>query len=123
MILINRKKLYTVEVFYGGHFVHVPYFSYTSNLKKIYEDVDFENLTVTELKACFSDVVGEYDSLYVKGPEHKIYLLSPESKEILVENCDSKIVLHVYHVSPLESESDIERDEADGYGCSDDEYV
>ena len=29
----------------------------------------------------------------------------------------------MYHVSPPESESDIERDEEDGYGCSDDEYV
>ncbi|WOG99883.1 hypothetical protein DCAR_0519239 [Daucus carota subsp. sativus] len=55
----NKKNLYNVELYYGGHFVHVPYESYTSSVKRVYKHVDLEKLSIDELKSCFKGPVGE----------------------------------------------------------------
>ena len=88
----------------------------------MYKHIDFENLSVNDLKMCFAAVVGEFDSLYYKTPDMKIHLVNAENKPQLIElskECSYNIVLYVYHVSPA-NESDEERD---GYQCSDDEYA
>ena len=112
----NRKNLYNVELYYGGHFVHVPYESYTSNVKRVYKNVDLEKLSIDELKSCFKGPVGEFDSLYFRSPELKIYLLNAESKPVLIElskNCGNVVKLYVYHVSLPTDDSDIEREYSD----------
>ncbi|KAL1803167.1 hypothetical protein ACET3Z_001691 [Daucus carota] len=95
------ENLYNVELYYGGHFVHVPYESYTSNVKRVYKNVDLEKLSIDELKSCFKGPVGEFDSLFFRSPELKIYLLNAESKPVLIElskNCGNVVKLYVYHM-------------------------
>ncbi|KAK1369425.1 hypothetical protein POM88_035517 [Heracleum sosnowskyi] len=116
-------RVYNVFMYYGGYFVHVPFESYTSSVRKVYKHIDLENLSINDLKLCFGPVVGEFDSLYFKTPDLKIVLLNEESKPALIElskDCGYNIVLYVYHVTPVNPDSDIERDD---YGCSDDEFV
>ncbi|KAK1360002.1 hypothetical protein POM88_044476 [Heracleum sosnowskyi] len=48
-------------------------------------DIDFENISMDELKLCFGVAIGEFDSLYFRTPELKIYLLNAESKPKLIE--------------------------------------
>ena len=122
LFMFYRNNLYNVTVYYGGHFVHVPYFAYTSNVSKVYKHIDFENLSVNDLKMSFAAVVGDFDSLYYKASDSQIYLLNDENKPGIIElskECGYNIKLCVYHVS-RSNESDEERD---GYECSDEEYV
>ncbi|KAK1379424.1 hypothetical protein POM88_026168 [Heracleum sosnowskyi] len=119
----TQNKLFEVTLYYGGHFVHVPYESYTSHVKKVQNDIDFENISMDELKLCFGAVIGEFDSLYFRTPELRIYLLNVESKPKLIELSKAvgyKIVLYVYHVSLPSDDSDRERD---GYCYSDEEFA
>ncbi|KAK1403501.1 hypothetical protein POM88_003106 [Heracleum sosnowskyi] len=112
-----------VTLYYGGHFVHVPYESFTSHVKKVRNDIDFENISMDELKLCFGVAIGEFDSLYFRTPELRIYLLNVESKPKLIELSKAvgyKIVLYVYHVSLPSDDSDSERD---GYCYSDEEFA
>ncbi|KAK1393629.1 hypothetical protein POM88_012685 [Heracleum sosnowskyi] len=80
-----QNKLYEVTLYYGGDFVHVPYESYTSHVKKVHNDIDFENISMDELKLCFGATIGEFDSLYFRTPELRISLLNAESKPKLIE--------------------------------------
>ncbi|KAK1363518.1 hypothetical protein POM88_039079 [Heracleum sosnowskyi] len=57
----TQNKLYEVTLYYGGHFVHVPYESYTSHVKKVHNDINFENISMDELKLCFGAAIGEFD--------------------------------------------------------------
>ncbi|KAK1378082.1 hypothetical protein POM88_024826 [Heracleum sosnowskyi] len=119
----SMDKVYNMFLYYGGYFVHVPFESYTSSVRKVYKHIDLENLSINDLKLCFAPVVGEFDSLYFKTPDLKIVLLNEESKPALIElskDCGYNIVLYMYHVTPVNPDSDIERDD---YGCSDDEFV
>ncbi|KAK1379510.1 hypothetical protein POM88_026254 [Heracleum sosnowskyi] len=119
----SMDRVYNVILYYGGYFVHVPFESYTSNVRKVYKHIDLENLSINDLKLCFGPAVGEFDSLYFKTPDLKIVLLNEESKSALTElskDYGYNIVFYVYHVTPVNPDSDIERDD---YGCSDDEFV
>ncbi|KAK1364692.1 hypothetical protein POM88_040253 [Heracleum sosnowskyi] len=119
----TQNKLYKVTLYYGGHFVHVPYESYTSHVKKVRNDIDFENISMDELNLCFGAAIGEFDSLYLRTPELRIYLLNVESKPKLIELSKAvgyKIVVYVYHVSLPNDDSDRERD---GYCYSYEEFA
>ncbi|KAK1393735.1 hypothetical protein POM88_012791 [Heracleum sosnowskyi] len=119
----TQNKLYEVTLYYGGHFVHVPYESYTSHVKKVRNDIDFENISMDELKLCFGVAIGEFDSLYFRTPELRIYLLNAESKPKLIELSKAagyKIMLYVYHVTLPNDDSDREMD---GYCYSDEEFA
>ncbi|KAK1383515.1 hypothetical protein POM88_021250 [Heracleum sosnowskyi] len=114
-------RLYTLNLHYEGHFVHIHVFSYTSNINKIIENVDLENWSIDELKNCGGDDVGEFDSLYyVKGTG--IALLNKESKAEVIEfsrACGNQCTLYVYHQTPNdESDEDI-----DYNYCSDEELI
>ena len=85
LFVFYRNNLYNVTVYYGGHFVHVPYFAYTSNVSKVYKHIDFENLSVNDLKMRFAAVVGDFDSLYYKAADSQIYLLNAENKPGIIE--------------------------------------
>ncbi|KAL8123103.1 hypothetical protein AgCh_011191 [Apium graveolens] len=76
-----RKKLYTVIVYYGGNFVHVPIFSYTSNTRKIYQNIDLEELSVQELKDAVIKMSKKFDYI---------------------------VTLYVYHQTPTEWDDDID---------------
>ncbi|KAK1352426.1 hypothetical protein POM88_053365 [Heracleum sosnowskyi] len=63
----TQNKLFEVTLYYGGHFVHVPYESYTSHVKKVQNDIDFENISMDELKLCFGAVIGiDFDAHITK---------------------------------------------------------
>ncbi|KAK1383452.1 hypothetical protein POM88_021187 [Heracleum sosnowskyi] len=117
------KKLYTVIVYYGGHFVHIPVFSYTTNTSKIYENVDLEELSVPELKVCVGDILGEFDSLYYIF-HTGIRLFTSTNKDKLVElskQCDYTATFYVYHQTPTDWDDDIDNFRDDGT-YSDEEY-
>ncbi|KAK1398054.1 hypothetical protein POM88_007917 [Heracleum sosnowskyi] len=60
----SMDRVYNVFLYYGGYFVHVPFESYTSSVRKVYKHIDSENLSINDLKLCFGPAVGEFDSLY-----------------------------------------------------------
>ncbi|KAK1404174.1 hypothetical protein POM88_003779 [Heracleum sosnowskyi] len=117
----SQKKLYTVIVYYGGHFVHIPVFSYTTNTSKIYENVDLEELSVPELKVCVGDILGEFDSLYYIL-HTGIRLFTSTNKDELVElskQCDYSATFYVYHQTPTDWDDDIDNFRDNGtYNCS-----
>ncbi|KAK1382154.1 hypothetical protein POM88_019889 [Heracleum sosnowskyi] len=119
----SKKKLYTVIVYYGGYFVHILVFSYTTNTSKIYENVDLEDLSVPELKVCVGDILGEFDSLYYIIPTG-IRLFTSTTEDELVElskQCDYIATFYVYHQTPTGWDDDIDNFRDDGT-YSDDEF-
>lgn len=57
MFKLCRKHLYTVQVYYRGHIVHVPMFSY-DNSDKVYNNVDPKNMTIKQLKVYVGEILG-----------------------------------------------------------------
>lgn len=106
-----------------GHFVHIPVFSYTANTRKIYQNVDLEGLSVQELKVCFSDILGEFDSLYYNLLSG-IRLLTRATKDEVIKlskQCDYIATLYVYHQNPVGWDDDIDNFREDG-AYSDEEF-
>ena len=59
-----KSNLYSLRVWYGGNFVHIPEKSCTSKSVKLFTDVDLQNMNVDELKNNLGSILGEYDSLF-----------------------------------------------------------
>lgn len=121
MFSFHRTRLYTMNLYYGGNFVHILVFSYTSNMSKTIHNVDLENWSIDELKKCGGDALGEFDSLYYRK-NYGIAMLNKDSKAEVIEfsrACGNECTLYVYHQTPID-ESD---EDMDYLNCSDEELV
>ncbi|XP_017245957.1 uncharacterized protein LOC108217625 [Daucus carota subsp. sativus] len=122
----SQRQLHSIKLFYGGDFVHIPVCSYTSQLYKVYYNIDLESITISQLKVRVGDVLGEYDSLYYKV-ESGIKLVNNESLPKIAEyskSCKNMAMLFVYHVIPPGFDSDRDdEDDRNGHSYSDDEFV
>ncbi|KAL1826357.1 hypothetical protein ACET3Z_004769 [Daucus carota] len=81
----SESMRYDVKLYYGGHFVQVPIYSYTSSQFKLYKNIDLENITVNDLKVFFGEIVGEFDSLYFGIDNGRLELLNNASKFEVIE--------------------------------------
>uniref|UniRef100_A0A166D9S0 Uncharacterized protein n=1 Tax=Daucus carota subsp. sativus TaxID=79200 RepID=A0A166D9S0_DAUCS len=120
----SESMRYDVKLYYGGHFVQVPTYSYTSSQFKLYKNIDLENITVNDLKVFLGEIVGEFDSLYFGIDNGRLELLNNASKFEVIEysrTCNNLATLYVYHV-PL-PECDNDDDYFNDQDCSDEEFV
>ncbi|WOH14286.1 hypothetical protein DCAR_0933805 [Daucus carota subsp. sativus] len=81
----SESMRYDVKLYYGGHFVQVPTYSYTSSQFKLYKNIDLENITVNGLKVFLGEIVGEFDSLYFGIDNGRLELLNNASKFEVIE--------------------------------------
>ncbi|XP_017241153.2 uncharacterized protein LOC108213876 [Daucus carota subsp. sativus] len=120
----SESMRYDVKLYYGGHFVQVPTYSYTSSQFKLYKNIDLENITVNDLKVFLGEIVGEFDSLYFGIDNGRLELLNNASKFEVIEysrTCNNLATLYVYHVSLPECDND--DDYFNDQDCSDEKFV
>ncbi|XP_017246484.2 uncharacterized protein LOC108218072 [Daucus carota subsp. sativus] len=77
----KNRRPYRLVVYYGGGFMTLAEYNYCGKFKKVWNNVDFLAMTIKEIRAKASEVVGDEDTIYYmkdgvtpdKGYESLIY--------------------------------------------------
>lgn len=109
--------------------MNIPHKAYTSNIVKVFKDVELEDMTVDEIKKSLGPIMGEFDSLYYPKDGRSISgglnLLNDASKNEMLElslNVNGVIMLLVNHI-PGWGAQEVEDDEESNRSYSDEEFT